>query len=230
MGHVPAPLSKSVHQRYRVIAFDLGGVLFTNGATRFIVDISRKHGLSVRNVEDVIKGHIGSLYREAKITREEFWNTFVSLLKINRSPGALERQWFASYELVEEVRDIVISLSTNYTVVYLSSNFPERVKFLQDKYGFLDWFDDGVFSYEVAGTKREQRIFSAILERTGFLAHETILIDDNPNALEIAAGLGFTTVLFTSAKDLRFRLEQLGVLDAARLVGRGEPHRSRLGC
>lgn len=67
----------------KAIIFDLGGVLFTNGTKKFIEDISARYNLDKEAVKDIMDGEIGSNYREAKITREEFWKQVLGTRKRN---------------------------------------------------------------------------------------------------------------------------------------------------
>ena len=42
---------------------------------------------------------------------------------------------------------------------------PNRVEHLQTKYSFLDWFDGGVFSYEVNVRKPNEKIYTLALDK-----------------------------------------------------------------
>lgn len=79
------------------LLFDLGGVLFTNGTKKFITDLSDNYNLLEANVKAVIDGEIGSNYREAKITRDEFWKQVIEKLKLKESAQILEKQWIDGY-------------------------------------------------------------------------------------------------------------------------------------
>ena len=109
----------------KAIIFDLGGVLFTNGTKQFISDISHKYNLEQELVRDVIDGELGSQYREAKISRDEFWNSLVDKLNIKEDIQILEDQWISGYELIEGTKDAIIDLAKKYKIYYLSDNVRE---------------------------------------------------------------------------------------------------------
>ena len=71
--------------------FDLGGVLFTNGTKKFIKQISETYNLLEEQVKDIIDGEIGSLYRESKITRDEFWKRVMERLGLKEDADTLEK-------------------------------------------------------------------------------------------------------------------------------------------
>ncbi len=60
----------------KVIIFDLGGVLFTNGTKRFVDLLSTRYRIDKEKIREIMDGEIGSLYREAKISRDAFWQRF----------------------------------------------------------------------------------------------------------------------------------------------------------
>ena len=82
------------------ILFDLGGVLFTNGTKIFVHQLSTAYNIPEEKVKDVLDGDIGSQYREAKITRDEFWKQVKENLNIRKEIDELEKQWIDGYELI----------------------------------------------------------------------------------------------------------------------------------
>src|SRR3989344_8155293 len=165
------------------IYFDLGGVLFTNGTKKFCETISSRYSIEKEIVTDVIDGEIGSSYREGKISREEFWNYFLERLHIANSPDKLEEEWIRLYELIEGTKDIVLELSKTYPMYYLSDNVRERVNKLDERFGFLKWFKDGIFSHDVGVRKPHPRIYTLAVHKAGVLPEEILFIDDKRSSL-----------------------------------------------
>lgn len=196
----------------KVIIFDLGGVLFTNGTKKFIEDISRKYGLNRELVKEIMDGDVGSQYREAKITRDEFWKIALEKLNIPESIDALEEQWISGYELIEGTKDIILELSKTYKVYYLSDNVRERVERIDNKYSFLTWFEDGIFSHEAGVRKPNPEIYKYVLRKAGVNPEEAVFIDDKQSALEPADKMGMKTILFKTPEELRENLIFIDVL------------------
>jgi len=194
------------------IIFDLGGVLFTNGTKKLVSFVANEYGLSKEKVQTVMDGEIGRKYREAKVDRHEFWSHFLKELDIQADPDFLEEKWTMGFELISDTRDIVSELSEKYPVYFLSDNVRTRVDKIQERYGFLDWFEGGIFSHEVGMKKPHPLLYKLILEKAQAKAEETIFVDDKSECLVPAAELGMTTILFESPQQLRDTLTALGVL------------------
>lgn len=196
------------------IIFDLGGVLFTNGTKKLVEFVAGEYGVEKDKVKAVLDGEIGRKYREAKVDRHEFWAHFLKELGIKEDPDFLEDKWTMGFELIEETRDIVQELAEKYPVYFLSDNVRTRVEKIQERYGFLEWFEGGIFSHEAGLKKPHPLLYSMILEKAQAKAEETLFVDDKPDCLLPAAELGMTTILFESSEDLRKRLFELGLLSA----------------
>ncbi len=194
------------------ILFDLGGVLFTNGTKKFIADISSKYNIDTETVKDIIDGDLGSQYRESKITRDEFWKLALQQLSISESIDELEEQWINGYELIEGTKKIIFELAKKYKVYYLSDNVRERVEKINDRYNFLEWFEDGIFSHEVGVRKPNPDIYKYTLNKAQVKPEEAVFIDDKQSALDPAKEMGITTILFESPELLRQKLIELKVL------------------
>jgi len=188
--------------------FDLGGVLFTNGTKKFIKEISLSHKISENEVKDVIDGEIGSLYRESKITRDEFWRQVIEKLHLNESADVLEKQWIDGYEIISGTKQIIMELSNKYSLYYLSDNVKERVDALDKKFDFLKLFKGGIFSHEVGVRKPNPKIYEFALNKSNSNPEQTVFIDDKAMMLKPAKILGINTILFTTPDELLMTLKR----------------------
>ncbi len=196
----------------KAIIFDLGGVLFTNGTAAFVKKIMTRYGQDETTVRDVLDGKLGSLYREAKISRDEFWREAKEALGLHEDTKELESEWIVSYELIEGTKKIIKALAKTYKVYFLSDNVRERVEQLEQKYHFLSLFSGGIFSHEVGIRKPDPRIYQMILDRARADPSEAIYIDDKPDFLSPAQALGIATFVFTSPEQLREDLKMCGII------------------
>lgn len=194
------------------ILFDLGGVLFTNGTKIFIHQLSTTYGIPEEKVKDVLDGDIGSQYREAKITRDDFWAQVKESLHIKKETSVLEKQWIDGYELIMGTKQIIEELSKKYKIYYLSDNVKERVGALDKKFDFKKLFLGGIFSHEVGVRKPDPKIYEYALSVSGSLPSETIFIDDKQKMLDPATQMGMKTILFTSPEKLKEGLFELKLL------------------
>lgn len=196
----------------KVIIFDLGGVLFTNGTKQFIEMVSQGYGVEKEKIKEVMDGELGSLYREAKITRDEFWQKVIAALGIQANSDELEKAWIHGYELIEGTKDLVQELAKKYKVYFLSDNVKERIDYISKRYNFLDWFEGGVFSHEVGIRKPNPQIYKLVLEKAQVNADEAVFIDDKPSLLIPAKEIGMLTFAFESPEKLREDMNENNIL------------------
>jgi epoxide hydrolase-like predicted phosphatase len=197
----------------KVIIFDLGGVLFTNGTKKFIDTISHKYNVDKEKVREVMDGEIGSLYRESKISRDEFWQRCLEQIQITADIDKLEAEWISGYELIEGTRDLIKELSKKYKVYFLSDNVKERVDKVNQKHNFLEWFEDGVFSHEAGVRKPNPQIYKIALDKARVKPEEAVFIDDKPHFLIPAKEMGMLTFAFETPGKLREDLKNNNLLD-----------------
>lgn len=197
----------------KAVIFDLGGVLFTNGTKRFVDIISHEHNIDKGKIKEVMDGEIGSLYREAKISRDKFWQIFLEKLHITADIDKLEDEWVNGYELIEGTRDLIQELSKKYKVYILSDNPKERVERVNQKHNFLEWFEDGVFSYEAGIRKPNPEIYKLVLEKAHVKAEEAVFIDDKAHFLTPAKEMGMLTFLFETPEKLKEDFVKSGLLN-----------------
>lgn len=197
---------------YKLILFDLGGVVFTNGTKKFITDISARHGILPETALTVLDGDIGTKYREGQIGRDEFWKLVLENLPLKDSMDDLEREWIGNYDLIPGTKEIIERLRSKYKVMYLSDNVKERVDKLDERFGFVSWFDGGIFSHEVGVRKPNPKIYEFALQKGGAEPQEAVFIDDKPKMLEPAEKMGMTGLVFVSPEKLGKDLIGIGVL------------------
>ena len=193
--------------------FDLGGVYFTNGTKLAIKKISTKYKLEVEEVENMLKpgSKFGKLFRQGKITANEFFDKLRDYFKIRASNKELFDIWFNSYAPIKGTISIVKRLGRKGVKVYfLSDNVKERADYLQKRYKFTHNFISGIFSHAVGITKFDgTKIFKMALKQTGDKAENIVFIDDNENHTKTAKGLGMHVILFKNPKQLNKELNKM---------------------
>jgi HAD superfamily hydrolase (TIGR01509 family) len=197
---------------YKLILFDLGGVVFTNGTKRFINDISSRYGIPPETTLNVLDGDIGTKYREGQIGRDQFWKLVLENLPLKESEDDLEKEWIGDYDLIPGTKEIIEKLRSEYKVMYLSDNVKERVDNLDARFGFVSWFDGGIFSHEVGVRKPNPKIYEFALQKGEAKPEETIFIDDKPKMIEPATMIGITGIVFESPEKLKKELIRIGVI------------------
>ncbi len=195
------------------VIFDLGGVYFSDGTRRAIDKIAAGYGINRQAVAEFLNGEAGTSYRTGRITVDQFWQQATALWNIQALPEMLSTIWCESYQpnrgtvrLVKQLR------AADHQLLYLSDNTQERVAFLEDKYGFLKNFDDGIFSHRARLRKPDPRIYERVLEKALNSAAACVYIDDKPEYLKPAKQLGMQVIAFKSASQLEAGLKDLALL------------------
>ena len=192
----------------KAIFFDLGGVLFTNGTKKLVAYIANKYNLDeelIKNLIDV--GDLPNAYREGKIKREVFWTRVKATLQFTESVDEIEQRWISGYELISGTKDIIGKLAKKYDVYFLSDNVKDRVEAVNNRFDFISWFTDGVFSHEVGVRKPNPEIYKIALKKAQVTPTEAVFIDDNPKLLIPAKKMGILTFLFETPNKLLDDLE-----------------------
>jgi len=99
-----------------------------------------------------------------------------------------------------------------YSLYGLSNWSAETFPRAQHKYPFFDWFDEIFLSGAVGMIKPDQAIFDLLLSKTGYSAHECLLIDDSQPNIDTAKNMGFKTIHFTTPEQLRTNLQRMKLL------------------
>lgn len=94
------------------------------------------------------------------------------------------------------------------------SNWPlEKFLMIKDQYEFLEWLNPLVISGRVGVAKPDPAIYHFLLKELGVSAEDCIFIDDMFDNIKQADRLGFETIHFVSAENLRLELVGRGLLD-----------------
>lgn len=177
------------------IIFDLDGVYFKNGKKNFIKKVSSRFGVDARLVKEVfLKSEMMRKYKEGKVSGDEFWKYAIGEWKIKSTPKEILKILKQGYEL----NDIAIKLikklrADGVKSIVCSNNFRERVKVLDERFGFLKDFDYIVLSYEYGILK--PKLLEKVVEKTKFKPEEIVVVDDGEEIIEEAKRMGFKAIL-----------------------------------
>lgn len=195
------------------IIFDLGGVYFTDGTKQAVKKISKKYRLPTEKVSKFFgtKSEIGKLYRQGKITSNQFWNEFEKLFKLKVNAQELTKLWISYYKPIKGTINLIKALKRKKIRIYfLSDNVKERSKQLQSQYRFEENFDDGVFSHKIGLTKSDGiGAFKIALELTKNQPKEVIFIDDKEDYVKMAKRLGMNAIHFRNPNQLQKEIGRL---------------------
>ena len=195
------------------IISDLGGVYFTAGTKQAVKKISKKYNLNSEEVSKFFgtKSEFGRLYRQGKIVSKKYWIEFEKMFGVKVNKEELTKLWISCHKPIKGTINLIKKLRKKGIKIYfLSDNVKERSKHLQNKFKFLEDFDDGVFSHKVGLTKSDGiKVFKMALQKTRNKPSEVLFIDDEEDYVKTARILGMNAIHFKNAKQLEREIKQL---------------------
>ena len=194
------------------IVFDLGGVYFTDG-TRLAIDaIASRYGIAPTEVKHCLTGELGRRYRAGQLCAHAFWEQAKSHWHIEAHSDELANIWLATYKPIAGTVALVKRLrAAGHELLFLSDNTPERVAYLNDKYGFLAHFSGGIFSYEAQCLKPDPRLYDLVLQIASHSPDNCVYIDDKAELLGPARLLGMRAIAFQNPPQLERAFQTLGL-------------------
>jgi len=191
----------------KTIVVDLGGVYFTDGTklaySRILNTFQIKEVRHLFNLFSNSRKTIGRDIRLGRITIDEFEKEFVEDLDIPEDKRYLIRHlWFSSYIPNYKMDVIMQQLRKKYRVITFSGNIKERVEYLDERYDFLKYFDDTVFSYDYQMTKGQIEFYEEMTKHLDCEPHEALMIDDERKNNEKAKSLGLKTITYYYTEQL----------------------------
>jgi len=200
----------------KTIVFDLGGVYFTRGTYLAIIKLMDLYNIDNFFLLYEIFGDKyqkeGYLLRKGLITLDEFKARVGEKLHIPREDhGHIIKIWFGSYLPHYKIKELVVDLRENYRLVIFSGNIKERINFLNERYGFLNYFDDWVFSYDYQKNKNDIEFYKELLKHIKCQTSETILIDDEQKNVEFGQSFGLNAIQYYYTEHLIEQLQKFNI-------------------
>lgn len=107
-----------------------------------------------------------------------------------------------------------IKRSKGIKTMVFSGNIKSRVQFIEERYHFLQNFDNTVFSYECGYSKPSEEFVDAMIQKAGCPPDQIVYIDDLLSDAKPAIPKGVHVLIYNTGEisKLRIQLHELGVL------------------
>lgn len=202
----------------KTIIFDLGGVYFTPGTSLAInkiidsYDISKNETTKLKQFFSDNPGTEGFLLRRGLMTMEEFEEKlFLKFNLQNKNKKHIRYIWFGSYAPHYGMEDLIKNLKKTYRLVIFSGNVRERVQFLNDRYNFLKYFDETVFSFDYQLNKDDTEFYQELLNHIECQPNQAIVVDDEKKNIKRAKQIGLNGIYFFYTEQLIEELKSYNV-------------------
>lgn len=192
----------------KAVFFDFDGVLTIDAndiitTCRYIAGrINAQHAQVIESYQKSIDD-IWDFYK-GEVPEETLWRSFHSNLQMDGLTDIsydkfrpMRKAAYESTELDQKMLNRATRVKeSGYKVGIITDNCSERMRYLIKKYSLSDLFEIIVVSAEEKTSKHDQDMFNIALQRAGVDAKDSVFIDNNPNNLQVAKGLGISTILF----------------------------------
>jgi 2-haloacid dehalogenase len=206
------------------VVFDLGGVLI-DWNPRYLY--RRLFGEDVHGMERFLAEVCTSAWNEQQDAGRSWEEAIVEATASHPEHAPMIRAYHEQWEemlggpftdtlvILEELRRAGMPL-------YALTNWSQhKFPYALERYPFMQWFEDIVVSGREGLIKPDPAIFRVLLSRSGLQADRMVFVDDSLKNIEAARQLGFRTVHFSNAPQLRRELASLGLPLEQPLLGVG---------
>ena len=190
------------------VIFDIGNVLFPFDYER----AARRLGMNSEFDREAVVAAKTEL-ETGRIGRVDFLKRVRQFFEFGGSDEEFLAIWSDIFDTNEAMWEVARRLAERYPLYLLSNISCIHREYLHARYEIMKVFRDGVYSYEVGLLKPDEEIFRLASERFGVEPQRAVYVDDMPENVRSAAGVGFRTVCYD------FRNHAAGEAEIWRLLG-----------
>ncbi len=197
----------------KVIAFDLGRVLFDFDYNIALERIKDKIGVPIEEViKELFENDFGTSFEKGELSPSEFYSYFKNTFKATLSYDCFVDAWCKIFSPKKDVIDLVRYLKGRYPL-YLISNINELhfEHLFKEHRGIFSLFNQLILSFKVKSVKPEKAIYQVLKDTAGVDFEDIIYIDDREDLITKAKDFYLQCLQFTSFKQLLVDLKNLGI-------------------
>ncbi len=197
----------------KAIAFDLGGVLFSEGNSVAAEQLSKGHGYRKDLILELLVSPKSIELRRGVIDDAEFWAWAQCHLPETYDAQLIKREWYSAYIIDEDILKLITLLKSRYKLLAFSGNIKSRIDFLEEKYPFRNLFDVEVYSFMHGLSKKDKGFAEVMIRASGVKPEEILYVDDNETHAKHAKELGVKVLIYARGEieKLHKQLEASGV-------------------
>ena len=197
---------------YDLVICDIGGVVVDFDADRLVHQASQFLGRSFDDVQRAVYHEELLLpFELGRISPVAYYEGLRAALKLSWSYEQFVRAWNDIFNENRDVTQILERLRTRHRLTALSNTNLLHYQHLRATIPSLSVFSDWVVSCEVGLRKPDPKIYFLALERARALPRQAVYIDDRPELVETARGLGLTGIRFEHSRQLEQDLQAIGL-------------------
>jgi putative hydrolase of the HAD superfamily len=195
------------------ILFDMGKVILDFNFETGVQALHAACSISRDRLEEVLwDENCIRRYERGEISTQDFHAYLCETADLKLDLAGFCRTWssvFLPDLIVSE--DLLRVLKQKYPLILVSNTNEVHIDFIRANYGFLDFFDHHVLSYEVRSLKPERKIFEHAIAVSGYPPEALFFTDDREENIVAANELGMRAHQFRSQAQLVNALQRVGV-------------------
>jgi putative hydrolase of the HAD superfamily len=150
-------------------------------------------------------------YETGKIDTEHFFMRLKTELGFRRSLETLIEFWSDIFTPIPENLSVLDRVRAKYPVGLISNTNEAHVKWIEEKFGFLNFFPKPTYSFATGYMKPQTEIYLAALASLSVKPEESLFIDDLEVNTSAAKRLNMQAIHLTKEKNLEKELRKLGL-------------------
>ncbi len=198
--------------KYRLIIFDLGGVLIEYNEPEYYAYLSSKYNLSLRRVQKTFES-LSPAFETGKMTLVSFET--LAAKELGLKPSQLE--WSYAFKRLasknRHVEALIKRLRKKYKVALLTNNNRSRYEIAAAKFFDPKIFDRTFVSCLMGMRKPSASIYRRVLSEMGVKASETVFVDNMEKNVTGANRVGIRGIMYTNYTRLENELRRIGVAE-----------------
>lgn len=197
----------------KVIAFDLGRVLFDFDYNIALEKIKDKIGVPIEEViRELFENDFGLSFEKGELSPEEFYSYFKNTFKATLSYERFVDAWCKIFSPKEDVIGLVRHFKGRCPLYLISNINKLHFEYLfKESREVFSLFNQLILSYKVKSVKPEGLIYQTLKDAAGVDFKDIIYIDDRKDLITKAKDYSLQCLQFTSFNQLVKDLKNLGV-------------------
>ena len=207
---------KNKAKEIKAVIFDLGNVLIGFDHTIAVKKILKHTPKKSRDIYDLFfDSDLTQEFEKGKTGTLEFFQQVKTALELKISYGEFLPIWNEIFFSKPESEDFVGSLNSGIKLALLSNINQLHYEYIREEFSStigLFEADKIIPSFRTGFIKPDKEIYDLALKALGVPRESVVYVDDRLDLIEAALSYGIKSIQFKSAKELKQKFQDLGII------------------
>ena len=211
---------KNKAKEIKAVIFDLGNVLIGFDHTIAVKKILKHTPKKSRDIYDLFfDSDLTQEFEKGKTGKLEFFQQVQTALELKISYGEFLPIWNEIFFSKPESEDFVGSLNSGIKLALLSNINQLHYEYIREEFSStIGLFepDKIIPSFRTGFIKPDKEIYDLALKALDVPRESVVYVDDRLDLIEVALSYGIKSIQFKSAKELKQKFQDLGIIKDAK--------------